>query len=108
MPNFSDSDYSIAFSYIKLSNRYMRFPLYLLRNSIRKINQNISLKRREKFCAIVISNGSYRLRNNFFYELTKYKKVDSGGHFGNNINNFVKDKLLFLSEYNFLFRWKTA
>ena len=59
------------------------------------------MKSSEKFCAIVISNGSYRLRNNFFYELEKYKKVDSGGYFKNNINHVVKSKLLFLSEYKF-------
>ena len=59
------------------------------------------MKSKEKFCAIVISNRHYQFRNNFFHELSKYKKVDSGGKFGNNINKVVNNKLLFISQYKF-------
>ena len=101
IPDFSDADYSIGFSYIKLSDRYIRFPLYILYSSIREINKNVSMKRREKFCAMVTSNGGYNFRNYFFYELAKYKKIDSGGKFENNIDRIVIDKTSFLSEYKF-------
>ena len=100
-PNFIDSDYCIGFSYIKQYDRYIRFPLYLIRNTIRKINKNIYMKSKAKFCAVVISNGHYQFRNNFYHELSKYKKVDSGGKFGNNINKVVNNKLLFISQYKF-------
>ena len=59
------SDYSITFSFIKLSEWYIRFPFYILLNSIRKINKNIFMEHRGKFCAIFISNGDYHLKNIF-------------------------------------------
>jgi len=49
----------------------------------------------------MVSNGNCPERNNFFIELSKYKKVDSGGKFMNNIGGRVSDKRKFQSEYKF-------
>ena len=57
---------------------------------------------RTKFCAAVISNSymaNFRLK--FINDLSKYKKVDMGGRYGNNIGGNVKDKIKFLSTYKF-------
>ncbi len=54
-----------------------------------------------KFCNFVVSNGNCSERNLFFEKLSKYKKVDSGGRFLNNIGKIVDDKVKFQSEYKF-------
>lgn len=41
------------------------------------------------------------MREKFFRRLSKYKRVDSGGRFLNNIGGPVKDKMTFLREYKF-------
>jgi lipoate-protein ligase B len=57
---------------------------------------------RTKFCAAVISNfyttDGFRL--NFINELNKYKIVDMGGYYDNNIGK-IYDKIEFLSSYKF-------
>ena len=47
------------------------------------------MNQKEKFCAVVISNGKYKFTNNFILELGKYKKIDLEGKFRNNINKVV-------------------
>ena len=58
---------------------------------------------RKKFCAAVISNwqSGNKLRIKFINELSKYKKVDMGGKYKNNVGGFVKNKIEFLSYYKF-------
>ena len=58
---------------------------------------------RKKFCAAVISNGfhSDKFRLKFINELNKYKKIDMGGNYLNNIGSKVKDKIAFLNSYKF-------
>ena len=93
-----------SFSFDKLDdNRNYRLPLYLLYDGYYElINKKVddSLINR-KFCNFVVSNGNCDLRNNFFKKLSKYKKVDSGGRFLNNIGYAVDNKVKFQSEYKF-------
>ena len=58
---------------------------------------------RTKFCAAVISNSQITdgFRLNFINELNKYKVIDMGGLYNNNIGGRVKDKAKFLSSYKF-------
>jgi len=50
---------------------------------------------------MVVSNGNATQRNDFFHKLSKYKQVDSGGRFLNNIGGPVADKRKFITEYKF-------
>ena len=61
------------------------------------------LLKKNKFCAAVISNyrSSDKFRIKFINELNKYKKVDMGGKFMNNIGAPIKNKIKFLSSYKF-------
>jgi hypothetical protein len=84
-------------------NRHYRLPLYILNGGYyelvdKKIDDSL-LNR--KFCNFIVSNGSSLVRNNFFSNLCKYKMVDSGGRFMNNIGYAVDDKLKFQSDYKF-------
>jgi hypothetical protein len=50
----------------------------------------------------VISNGGEdKFRTKFINELNKYKRIDMGGKYLNNIEGPVKDKIEFLSSYKF-------
>jgi hypothetical protein len=59
-------------------------------------------KIRKKFCAAVISNfrSTDGFRIKFINELSKYKNVDMGGKYRNNVG-IIKNKIEFLSHYKF-------
>lgn len=96
-------DYSFSFDYLD-DNRNYRLPHYLLYDGYYELQRpkiiNESLANR-KFCNFIVSNGSCQERNQFYNELSKYKKVDSGGRFANNIGYAVDNKVKFQSEYKF-------
>ncbi|KAA6345059.1 hypothetical protein EZS27_007360 [termite gut metagenome] len=110
VPDFNLCDYGIGFQHLQFEDRFIRFPLFLTHKNgweeLKKLEskENISphLANR-KFCNFVYSNGkeSDPLRELFFHELSRYKKVDSGGRYLNNIGRAVIDKLDFIKEYKF-------
>ena len=102
-PDLNYCDYSFSFDYIDDCRNY-RLPLYLLYDGYyelsneKVINENLVNR---KFCNFVASNGDCYNRNKFVEKLSKYKMVDSGGRFMNNIGSPVIDKRKFQSEYKF-------
>lgn len=101
-PNYNECDYSMCYDYSD-DGRHYRLPLYILYGGYYDlVNKNVdeSLLDR-KFCNFIVSNGGCEIRNNFFKSLSKYKRVDSGGGFMNNIGYPVGDKLEFQSNYKF-------
>jgi hypothetical protein len=102
-PNLNYCDYSFSFDYLEDDRNY-RLPNYLLYSGYYELQKpkiiDYNLANR-KFCNFIVSNGSCQERNNFYNELSKYKKVDSGGRFANNIGYFVDNKIDFQSEYKF-------
>jgi hypothetical protein len=102
-PPLDYCQYSFSFDYLDDTRNY-RLPHYLLYDGYYElVNQKIideSLSKR-KFCNFVVSNGNCQERNNFFNQLSKYKKVDSGGRFMNNLGFAITDKRKFQSEYKF-------
>ncbi len=121
VPDFNLCDYAMGFHYLEFGDRYLRFPLYayyqwyydpllcdgFLQQEI--INRADSLTDR-KFCNFVYSNNvnSDPVRDHFFNELSKYKKVDSGGRHLNNIGGPVKDKLQFIKDYKFTIAFENS
>jgi len=100
--NFKECNYAFTFDYLNDVRNY-RLPHYLLYDGYydlvnKKINDSLVNR---KFCSFVVSNGGCDVRNNFFQKLSKYKKVDSGGRFANNIGYSVDNKRQFQSEYKF-------
>lgn len=104
IPDFNVYDYGIGFSDISFGDRYLRMPLYFFYHDdfMAAIKKN-STEKRYKFCNMVVSNSLYadEMRTKFFYELSKYKQVDSGGKYLNNIGEPVKDKYEFQKNYKF-------
>jgi hypothetical protein len=106
LPDLKFTDYSIGFYHINQLDRHFTFPWYLmiqLNDNFFKIKRNkiINNLKRTKFCAAIISNSKGNFRNLFIEELSKYKKVDMGGSFKNNVGGKVKNKISFLEEYKF-------
>ena len=105
-PNFYKTDYAIGLQYINNGDRYFRKPtginhlskLYSVYNVIK--SKKIDF-RKKKFCAWVVTNNKGNARNAFFKQLSKYKIVDSGGRFINNIGYRVSNKIKFLQNYKF-------
>lgn len=108
VPDFNVYDYAIGFDHMSFGDRYLRNPLFsrygddyaTLKKRTLMSNEDL-LNRR--FCSFIVSNSSFAdpMRERFFKELSKYKRVDSGGKHLNNIGGPVKDKLTFCRNYKF-------
>ena len=105
IPDLNEVDYAMGFSHINYLDRFMRCPIYYQVYANYKYIRDklLTNPNRKKFCAAVISNSkkftSFRLK--FIKELNKYKKVDMGGKYNNNVGFYVENKVIFLSSYKF-------
>ena len=104
-PDFRFCDFAVSFDYNNNQNHF-RLPLY----SVYFTNQNLTktrdakslLNKKKCFCSFVVSNAKEsEERINFFYELSKYKQVASGGKYANNVGGPVANKRDFISRYLF-------
>ena len=107
-PNFNVCDYSFSYDY-PITDRNYRLPLYRrwagykellkLRDPEKIISEN------RKFCNILISNANAKERVKFFNLLSRFKKIDSGGGYLNNIGYRIKkgvdNKLNWMKNYKF-------
>jgi len=107
VPDFNWFDYAIGFDHLSFGDRYIRVPLYYFyfgdggKLLERKTVPDAALLNR-KFCSFVVSSPRGNpLRRRFFEELSKYKRVDSGGRWLNNVGGPVADKYDFISGYKF-------
>lgn len=114
VPDFNCYDYAIGFHDIEFEDRYKRIPLYCFyekdyREAIRKHEKEPEVAKK-KFCNFVYSNGRDAMheRDDFFYMLSEYKKVDSGGRHLNNIGEAVDDKIEFQKGYKFSIAFENA
>ena len=110
--NWNACDFAIGFDYLK-DKRYYRLPNWIWYSDVKKLtlskesSQKV-LSRKDKFCNMVVSNPHAKKRIDFFNELSKYKKVDSGGRYLNNIGGPVKDKIEFLKPYRFTMAFENS
>jgi hypothetical protein len=111
-PDFNLCDYAIAFQNLHAGDRYLRYPCYL-EARFDKLNNKSFLEEEalnRKFCNFVYSNSKWAdpIREQFFKKLSKYKKVDSGGHYLNNIGGPVADKIDFIKNYKFTIAFENS
>jgi len=107
--DFNFCDYAIGFDHLKFEDRYLRYPLYLLyKEDYTKAKfKHMSipppmLEKKTRFCDFIVSNGKANEKRDIFFELlNKYKKVDSGGKYKNNLGYNILDKFKFQSECKF-------
>jgi hypothetical protein len=114
-PNFTECDFAFTSFYID-DPRHLRLPWYavmydspaaLIQGEDFPAPQKI-LAEKTKFCSYVVSGHSRRRNRNrleIFQKLSKYKRVDSGGRFMNNIGGPVgggfAGKIDFMRNYKF-------
>ncbi len=113
VPDFNLYDYAIASHSLSFGDRYLRFPLYVLYQGFdrlldKRYEKSDVLNR--KFCNFVYSNAKWAdpIRDHFFHELSKYKKIDSGGRHLNNIGGPVADKMTFIRDYKFTIAFENS
>lgn len=114
-PNFNECDFAFTSFYLD-DPRHRRLPWYaVLYDSPAALIQGADfpppqkiLAEKKKFCSYMVSNHSKRRNRNrleIFQKLSKYKQVDSGGRFMNNIGgpimNGFQGKLDFMRNYKF-------
>ena len=125
VPDFNICDYGIASSLLQFDDRYIRYPLYLvdcyapyrgdnyaldlLRAQHKHENVESTCAEKTDFCAFVYSNQiAVKCREQFFYALSDYKKVNSGGRFLNNIGGPVENKLDFQRRHKFVIAFENS
>mgnify|MGYP006297496395 FL=1 len=110
-PDFQRCDYAFTFDYCD-DPRHYRLPLYRLyfneRDMTANHNADAILAQNRKFCCMVVSNPRATERLDFFRELSRYKRVDSGGKVMNNIGRRVQNKRAFIRNYRFTFAFENA
>ncbi|MFC4211323.1 glycosyltransferase family 10 domain-containing protein [Pedobacter lithocola] len=111
-PDFSQCDFSFSFDYINDDRNY-RLPLYAIYDDVKKLigtKHDIKkiLELKKKFCCFLVSNPGCEIRNQFFKDLSKFKKVDSGGLLYNNIGGSIENKRKFIKEYKFVISFENT
>lgn len=102
--------YSMTFEPTKDNNLQGGFPLFFDKYKTNKDIDKLLKERRlnnfsnKRFACTVISNTMSRgveFRNNLVNIITKYKDIDYGGKWRNNVGGPVSDKFEFLNNYKF-------
>ena len=105
-PDFNECDYALSFHEVTFGERHLRYPLYMLYeydqlSNPLKISDKEAVNR--KFCSLLMRNSNNcdpkRLR--IIDEVGKYKDIDYGGSFRNNIGGNVDEKIPFIHGYKF-------
>ena len=106
IPDLNEADYALAHSHINYLDRYFKYSLLLWQNyeNIKEVREKVlNSPLRTKFCASIISNIRFtdNFRLIFIEELNKYKQLDMGGSYQNNIGGRINNKIRFLTSYKF-------
>jgi len=114
VPDFNLFDYAIGFDHLSFGDRYLRVPLYPFRSDFVGFRAPESRPTDDQllnrdFCSFVVSNGKGDpIRTEFFERLGRYKRVDSGGRYLNNIGGPVDDKRSFVARHKFSITFENA
>lgn len=108
-PDFNSFDYAIGFDPIEFGDRYLRQPLFAFCEEFAKLRDRTSFQPtrdellNREFCSFVVTNVGRGdpMRAEFFHRLSRYKKVNSGGAFQNNVGGRVRDKNAFCARHKF-------
>ncbi len=108
-PDFAVSDYAMAFERLSFADRYIWLPLIRLYHrdyaALRRPRKDPAevARRKTGFCAYVMSNtrDSADERIRIFELLSRYRQVNSGGGWRNNVGGPVADKHAFQARHKF-------
>jgi len=102
IPSKEETDNIILFPYaaFNIIHAKLNIDYFLNKRELNNINDN--------FCLFAVSNSNCSQRNNFYKELSKYKKIDSCGKYLNNMDmkcpgsHSSTDFFKFISNYKFM------
>jgi alpha(1,3/1,4) fucosyltransferase len=103
-------DYALDSDLVANNPRHKRWPIWAAWN-IRKLVEPKNTKvflQKKKFACMVVSNPHAPERLEFFRKLSKYKPVDSGGRYLNNIGGPVTNKMEFIRDYKFVLSFENS
>ena len=122
-PDFNQCDFSFTFDEHSPDGKNYKLPLYahypnayglgdlscITNRKLSSAEADEVRFQKTKFCSMVVSNARRDKKcEEFFFKLSKYKKVDSGGKYLNNIGGHVPDKLDFIKDYKFIMSFENA
>jgi alpha(1,3/1,4) fucosyltransferase len=110
--NWNACDFAIGMDYLE-DERYYRLPNWIWYDDVTKLVQDKKdpkklLEAKTGFCNMVVSNPYSTRRIDFFHELSRYKQVDSGGRYLNNVGGPVADKKEFIKQYKFTIAFENS
>ena len=102
--NWRIADYVIDCDFYENNPRHLHWPIWAAWDlkSLVKNTTPFKVEHKKKFACMVVSNANAEERIRFFTELSKYKQVDSGGKWNNNVGGPVADKSKFIKDYKLL------
>jgi alpha(1,3/1,4) fucosyltransferase len=103
-------DYALDSDFISGNPRHKRWPIWAAWN-LRKLTEPKDTRdflQKKKFACMLVSNPHAKERIEFFHKLSKYKQVDSGGKYLNNVGGPVVDKLDFIKDYKFVLSFENS
>ena len=118
-PDFRACDYSISCAAVD-DPRHLQLPFYVAYGPPEPLIKEPAeagriLAAKTRFCSFVVSGHNRRKNRNrleFFEKLSRYKRVDSGGRFVNNIGGPIPGgsagKIAFLRDYKFNIAFENA
>jgi alpha(1,3/1,4) fucosyltransferase len=111
-PNYYECDFALSSDFSQRNNHF-RLPLYGIWDGLEperllQPTRDDILSQKTSFCCMLVSNAQAKERIRFFHKLSKYKKVDSGGRYLNNIGAPVADKISFMEPYKFTIAFENS
>jgi hypothetical protein len=103
-------DYVLDSDFYANNPRHKRWPIWAAWDTtklLRPKSPELFLQKK-KFACMVVSNAKAKERIAFFHELSKYKQVDSGGRYLNNVGGPVTNKMDFIKDYKFVISFENS
>jgi hypothetical protein len=119
LPDWTECDYALTCHYLH-DPRHLRLPYYAVTGHAPALVKGQEdpaqiLAQKSKFCSFVVSSQHPRKNKNraeFYHRLSRYKRVDSGGRFLNNIGGSIPGgpggKVQFLRDCKFNIAFENA
>jgi hypothetical protein len=103
-------DYVLDSDFMPGNPRHKRWPLWAAWDTKKLLlpKQVDNFLAKQKFACLVVSNPYAKERIEFYHQLSKYKKVDSGGKLLNNVGGPVSDKNDFIRDYKFVISFENS
>lgn len=104
------ADYVLDSDFYTNNPRHKRWPIWAGWDTSKLLQtKNVEqFLQKKKFACMVVSNAKAKERIAFFHELSKYRQVDSGGRYLNNIGGPVANKMEFIKGYKFVISFENS